>query len=254
MAPEQARGAATDARADVFALGGILCAVLTGQPPVRGKSMLEVIQRAAAADLAEAHARLDGCGADAELLALCRRCLSPDPAQRPANGQEVADGVTTYLDGVQQRLQTAERERAVALAREAEQRKRRRVQLVLAAAVGLLLVGGGAFAWWQERQASERHATEARLTGERDAEERNKRQQARQSIDANLKLATELRKQYQFEEAGAALAQAREMATGGAPDRLADVEQAIDDLAFVVRLDDIRFRKWTWIKGQGREG
>jgi tetratricopeptide (TPR) repeat protein len=254
MAPEQARGEPVDERADVFALGGILCALLTGQPPFRGNSVLEVIRRAGAADLAAAHARLDGCGADAELMALCRRCLSPDPAERPANGQEVADGLTAYLDGVQQRLRTAERERAVAVAREAEQRKRRRVQLVLAAAVVLLLAGGGAFAWWQERQASERRATEARLTGERDAEERNKREQARQSIDADLKLATELRKQYKFEEAGAALAQAREMATGGAPDRLADVEQAIRELALVVRLDDTRFRKWVWIKGEGRAG
>jgi tetratricopeptide (TPR) repeat protein/serine/threonine protein kinase len=254
MAPEQARGEVTDARADVFALGGILCAILTGQPPFSGPSILDVIRRAGAADLGEANTRLDRCGADAELLALCRRCLSPDPAERPANGQEVADGLTAYLDGVQQRLRTAERERAVALGREAEQRKRRRVQLVLAAAVVLLLAGAGAFAWWQERQASERRATEARLTGERDAEERNKRQQARQSIDADLKLATELRKQYKFEEAGTALAQAREMATGGAPDRLADVEQAIRELALVVRLDDIRFRKWVWIKGEGRAG
>ena len=46
MAPEQARGEQTDARADVFALGGILCAILTGQPPFRGKSTAEVIQRA----------------------------------------------------------------------------------------------------------------------------------------------------------------------------------------------------------------
>jgi tetratricopeptide (TPR) repeat protein len=254
MAPEQARGEAADSRADVFALGAILCVILTGQPPFRGQTMLEVVQRAGAADLAEAHALLEGCGADAELVALCRRCLGPNPADRPANGQEVADGVTAYLDGVQQRLLTAERERAVAVAREAEQRKRRRVQRALAAAVMLLLVGGGAFAWWQERQASERIATEARLTGERDAEERNKRQQARQSIDANLKLAAELRRQYKFEEAGAALAQAREMATGGAPDRLADVAQATGELAFVVQLDDIRFRKWVWIKGEGRAG
>ena len=45
MAPEQARGEQTDARADVFALGGILCAILTGQPPFRGKSTAEVILR-----------------------------------------------------------------------------------------------------------------------------------------------------------------------------------------------------------------
>ena len=117
MAPEQARGEAADARADVFALGGILCAILTGQPPFSGKSTLEVIQRAGAADLAEAYARLDGCGADAELVALCRRCLSPSPADRPADGQAVADGLTAYLNGVQERLQAAERERAVAVAR-----------------------------------------------------------------------------------------------------------------------------------------
>src|SRR5262245_52121471 len=135
MAPEQARGevAQVDARSDVFALGGILCAILTGQPPYGGKSAPEVIRRAGAADLADAFARLDGCGADAELAALCRACLSADPAGRPADGRAVADAMTVYLDGVQDRLQAAQRERAVAVAREAEQRKRGRVLLVLAA-------------------------------------------------------------------------------------------------------------------------
>ena len=99
MAPEQARGEATDARADVFALGGILCAILTGQPPFRGKSTLEVIRRAAAADLAEADARLDGCGADAELVALCRRCLSPNRRI----GRRTARSVAGRTDGLPER-------------------------------------------------------------------------------------------------------------------------------------------------------
>src|SRR5262245_7362215 len=94
MAPEQARGEAADARADVFALGGILCAILTGQPPFGGKGPWEVVRRAAAADLVEANARLDACGAGVELVALCRRCLSPVAADRPADGLAVADELT----------------------------------------------------------------------------------------------------------------------------------------------------------------
>ena len=142
MAPEQARGEPTDARADTFALGGILCKILTGRPPFIGKSALEVIQRAWAADLAEANARLEGCGADAELIALCRRCLSPKPADRPANGQAVADALTAYLNGVQERLQAVERERAVAGAKAIEQRRRRKVQVIAASLVLLALLVG----------------------------------------------------------------------------------------------------------------
>src|SRR5262249_19245287 len=145
MAPEQARAEVTDARADVFALGGILCAILTGQPPFSGKTAGDVIRRAGAADLAEAFARLDGCGADAELVALCRRCLGPDPADRPAHGQAVADALTAYQSGVQEKLRKAELAEAEAKAKAAEETKRRRLTLALAATVllALTLAGGG---------------------------------------------------------------------------------------------------------------
>ena len=99
MAPEQARGEPTDARGDVFALGGILCAILTGHPPFCGKSVREVIQRAASGDLADALERLGSCGADAELVALCRRCLSAAATDRPATGQAVADAMAGIQAG-----------------------------------------------------------------------------------------------------------------------------------------------------------
>ncbi len=142
MAPEQARGETTDAHSDVFALGGILCKILTGHPPFSGKSTIEVIQRAAAADLAEANAWLDGCGADAELVALCQACLNPIPTDRPVNGQAVADRLTAYLNGVQERLQAVERERAVATAKAIEERRRRNVKVIAASTVLLFLIAG----------------------------------------------------------------------------------------------------------------
>jgi tetratricopeptide (TPR) repeat protein len=142
MAPEQARGEPADARTDVFALGGILCKILTGHSPFGGKTSMESIQRAGAADLAEANARLDNCGADAELVAVCRRCLSPNPADRPANGQAVTDGMTAYLNGVQERLQSVERERAVTAAKAIEERRRRKLQVIAASLVLGVLVAG----------------------------------------------------------------------------------------------------------------
>ena len=75
MAPEQARGEidSVDERADVFALGSILCEILTGQPAFVGRSSGEIHRKAALADLADAFARLDA--------AECRR-----RAHRPGPG------------------------------------------------------------------------------------------------------------------------------------------------------------------------
>src|SRR5262249_46467399 len=82
LAPEQARGEVErlDERCDVFGLGAILCEILTGQPPYTGRTAPAVRERAARAELGPAWGRLDGCGADAELVALAKRCLAADPA------------------------------------------------------------------------------------------------------------------------------------------------------------------------------
>ncbi|MBX9626725.1 MAG: serine/threonine protein kinase [Gemmataceae bacterium] len=127
MPPEQAIGAVdeVDARSDVFGLGAVLCAVLTGRPPYAGESAESTRKLAARADLADAHTRLDGCGADPDLVALCRRCLSVKRADRPADGGEVARAVAAIRADADDRARRAERDKAAAEAEAREQRKRR---------------------------------------------------------------------------------------------------------------------------------
>ena len=127
MPPEQASGDIDrlDERADVFALGSILCEVLTGQPAFTGRTVGEIHRKAARGDLADAFGRLDACGADAELAGLARDCLACEPEDRPRNASVVTERLTAYLAGVQERLRTAELARVEAQARAEEEAKRR---------------------------------------------------------------------------------------------------------------------------------
>ncbi len=190
MSPEQAGGEIDklDERADVFGLGAVLCEILTGDPPYRDETAAAVRLKAVRAQLDDAFARLDGCGADPELVALCQRCLAPDRDARPRDGGAVATAVSAHLAAVEDRLRRAERDRAAAEARAAEeantrrvaeekaaeQRKRRRLQVAVAAAGVLILALLGAGAWWADRQAVERRAEREKdhaVVAERDRQE-----------------------------------------------------------------------------------
>jgi hypothetical protein len=147
MPPEQAIGVVVriDARSDVFSLGGILCAVLTGRPPYVADTAEAIRQLAARARLDSTHARLAACGAEPELVALCLRCLAPEPDERPRDAGEVAAAVAALRATAEERARRAELDRV----REAEQGKRRRRLLAASGVVAMVLLAGLGVSLWQ---------------------------------------------------------------------------------------------------------
>jgi WD40 repeat protein/serine/threonine protein kinase len=142
--PEQAAGelAKVDERADVFGLGALLAVILTGKPPYVGESFEAVRVLAVRGKLDDCLARLEACGAEPELVSLCRQCLAFEPADRPRDAGEVAQAVARLRSAAEERARTAERDKAAADARSEEQRRKRRWQLAAAGLVVVALAGG----------------------------------------------------------------------------------------------------------------
>ena len=224
MPPEQARGERDriDARSDVFGLGAILCTILTGRAPFADAAPAVSFRRAAAGDLTAAFARLDAADADDALKTLCRRCLSADPADRPANGTVLGGAVRGYEDGVRARLERERTDRAAAEVRVAEEKKRRRVWAGLATVAVLLLFTAGAAAWgWQQRRLTDRLRAEA----------------ARTEIAGLLDQAAALRNEYRFDAAETLLA--------GASDRLPIIADGSASIAVRSAENNLRDRPGT---------
>ncbi len=166
--PEQAIGAIDliDERSDVFGLGAILCVVLTGKPPFVGADAESTRQLAARGKVEDAFARLDACGAEADLVALAKRCLAVEREQRPANGTEVAAAIAVFRAESEARARRAEVERAAAEVRAAEQRKRRRVAMAAMAVVAGAIALGSLAAVYAMRQHATRREAEVRQLSE----------------------------------------------------------------------------------------
>jgi serine/threonine-protein kinase len=91
MSPEQAWGRPDDVdpRTDVFALGGVLYYVLTGRPPYRSASALEVIEAAKAARVRPPQEVVPGRALPPALCAIAMKAMSAAREDRYASVEEL---------------------------------------------------------------------------------------------------------------------------------------------------------------------
>ncbi|HXD89335.1 MAG TPA: protein kinase [Urbifossiella sp.] len=236
MPPEQAIGAIDqiDERSDVFGLGAVLCALLTGSPPFVAPNSESTRQLAAQGKLDAAFARLDACAAEPELIALCKQCLASDKDARPADAGAVAKAVASFRADAEQRARQAELDRAAAEVKVAEQRRRRKWQLALAASLFVILTGGGAFAWWENDR-----------TARRQRDEQDRRGRNAEALTAMFNGCEDALSNGDTVRAGEALIEIDRRLTEGADDDIRQrAERCRADLALLRELN--RIDSWQW--------
>jgi tetratricopeptide (TPR) repeat protein len=142
----------------------------------------------------ECHARLDACGVDPALVALCKRCLAPEKADRPADAGVVAQAVALLRAEAEERARQAEMERARTEVRAAEQHKRRRTLMFASGVLLTVLAAGMVGTTIGMFQALKAQAAEA--------DARGKAEEARDALVLSLAAEEKARKEsdesYQF--------------------------------------------------------
>ncbi len=101
MPPEQARGdsAAIGPAADVYAVGAVIYELLTGTPPVRGRTLTEIISRTISASIRRPSLARADRAIPASLEAVAMKALAAEPAARYPDARALSLDLQAFLAG-----------------------------------------------------------------------------------------------------------------------------------------------------------
>lgn len=97
MSPEQTTGDTPTPAMDIYGLGAVLYAALTGRPPFRGVNIPDTLAMVRESDPVPVRALVPSVPVNLE--SICLKCLQNNPATRYASAAELAEELDAFLDG-----------------------------------------------------------------------------------------------------------------------------------------------------------
>ncbi len=106
MPPEQAEGKPVNVRSDLYSLGSVMYALLTGKAPFGGKSVPEVLYAVRYNPIPDLSSRVANVPED--LIALINQLLEKDPLKRPPTALVVGNRLKALQQGMQRKLKAGD--------------------------------------------------------------------------------------------------------------------------------------------------